>query len=157
MIGRTVIAVYPGSFDPPTYGHLDLIKRARKLFPKLIVAVTDNPNKTPYLSLDKRLKVLKQITKDIKGISVESFSGLLVDYLKVKKAKVVIRGLRAISDFEYEFQLAFMNRKLYKELETVFLMPDEKYIYLSSSIVKEVTRLGGEIDYLVPPEVKKIL
>ncbi|MDI6756657.1 MAG: pantetheine-phosphate adenylyltransferase [Endomicrobiia bacterium] len=147
-------AVYPGSFDPPTNGHLDVIARASRLFPRLIVAVTDNQNKTPTHTLEERLLMLRGITKNIPGVSVEIFSGLLVNYLKKKNARVIIRGLRAVSDFEYEFQLALMNRKLSPSIETVFLMPDEKYVYLSSSMVNEVARLGGSVDCFVPPLVR---
>ncbi len=154
---KTITAVYPGSFDPPTNGHIDLVVRASKLFCGLIVAVTDNQNKMPSFPLEKRIEVLKRATRNIRGVKVERFSGLLVRYLRKKGAKVIIRGLRAVSDFEYEFQLALMNRKLYKDIETVFLMPDEKYVYLSSSLVREVARLGGAIDCLVPRDVKKLL
>jgi len=155
---KNIIAVYPGSFDPPTNGHLDIILRASRIFPKLIVAVTDNRNKTPSFPLKTRLRILKKITHRLApGVSVESFSGLLlVDYLRRKKARVLIRGLRAVSDFEYEFQLALMNRKLNREVETVFLMPDEKYVYLSSRMVNEVASLGGDVGCFVPPETKNI-
>ncbi len=153
-----IIAVYPGSFDPPTNGHLDIILRAARIFPHLIVAVTDNRNKKHTFPLKLRLKLLKEITANLSdNISVEAFSGmLLVEYLRRKKASVLIRGLRAVSDFEYEFQLALMNRKLNREVETVFLMPDEKYVYLSSSMVNEVAALGGEVRCFVPPAVRKI-
>lgn len=154
---KGVLAIYPGSFDPPTNGHIDLIKRASRLFPRLIVAVTNNRNKVSCFPLQKRLDVLRKITKGMKGVTVEEFSGLLVDYVKSKKAKIIIRGLRAVSDFDYEFQLALMNRKLFKDLETVFLMPDEKYVYLSSSVIREVARLNGDVRCLVPPEVKELL
>lgn len=147
-------AVYPGSFDPPTNGHLDVIERASKIFPRLIVAVTDNQSKTPSYTLKERLTLLKSITKKYSGVKVEIFSGLLVHYLKKKNARILIRGLRAVSDFEYEFQLALMNRKLSPSTETVFLMPDEKYVYLSSRMVNEVARLGGNVGCFVPPAVR---
>ncbi len=151
------VALYPGSFDPPTNGHLDIITRATHLFPRVIVAVTDNSNKNPTFTIEQRYDMLCEITKDLPTVSVESFSGLLVDYLKKKHASVIIRGLRAISDFEYEFQMALMNRWLDKNIETVFLMPDESYTYLSSSLIKQVARLGGRTKGLVPPTVEKYL
>ncbi|MBN1621939.1 MAG: pantetheine-phosphate adenylyltransferase [Endomicrobiales bacterium] len=151
------IAVYPGSFDPPTNGHLDIILRATHLFPKVIVAITDNANKYPTFPLKDRLKMLRESTKHISSVQVEFFSGLLVNYLKKKKATVIIRGLRAISDFEYEFQMALMNRKLNKGIETVFLMPDEAYTYISSSLINEVSRLGGNIKDLVPHSVEMLM
>jgi pantetheine-phosphate adenylyltransferase len=151
------IAIYPGSFDPPTNGHLDIVKRATHLFKHVIIAVTDNANKNPYFSLQQRIKILKLVTKNLPSVTVDTFQGLLVDYVDRKKAGVIIRGLRAISDFEYEFQMALMNRRLDRKVETVFLMPDEAYTYLSSSLVKEVSRLGGSIKGLVPPEVEKFL
>lgn len=151
------VAVYPGSFDPPTNGHLDIIVRATHLFPKVIVAVTDNSGKTPTFTVDERLKMLKEATRHLPCVSVESFSGLLVHYLDRIDASVIIRGLRAISDFEYEFQMALMNRRLNRAIETVFLMPDESYTYLSSRMVKEVARLGGSVDGLVPRSVRKPL
>ncbi len=150
-------AVYPGSFDPVTNGHLDVILRATKLFDQVIVAVTDNPSKPATLSAKERVKLLQGILANYPRIKVEHFNGLLVDYLKRKKAPVIIRGLRAISDFDYEFQIASMNRQLYPQAETVFLMPDESYTYLSSSLVKEIARLGGKIEGFVPPEVEKFL
>jgi pantetheine-phosphate adenylyltransferase len=151
------VAVYPGSFDPPTNGHLDIIKRATHLFKKVIVAVTDNANKNPTFSLKQRLQMLRNATKDLPTVSVSYFSGLLVNYLKTRKASVIIRGLRAISDFEYEFQMALMNRRLNRNIETVFLMPDESYTYISSNLIKEVSRLGGSTKGLVPKNVEKFL
>lgn len=151
------VAVYPGSFDPPTNGHLDIILRATHLFPKVIVAVTDNSSKTPTFSVADRLAMLKEATHNLPSVRVESFSGLLVHYLDRIDASVIIRGLRAISDFEYEFQMALMNRRLNRTIETVFLMPDESYTYLSSRMVKEVARLGGSVDGLVPRSVRKPL
>ena len=151
------IAIYPGSFDPPTNGHCDIIHRATELFPRIVVAVTDNSTKNPFFSVADRLTMLKASTKHLRTVSVESFSGLLVDYAVRKKATVIIRGLRAVSDFEYEFQMALMNRRLNKKIETVFLMPDEAYTYLSSSVVREISRLGGDVHGLVPEQVRAYL
>jgi pantetheine-phosphate adenylyltransferase len=148
------IAIYPGSFDPVTNGHLDILLRGRELFDHLIVAVSKNPSKKIYFSLEERLLFLKKAVGNRPGIVIEQFSGLLADYMKVKKASAVIRGLRAVSDFEYEFQMALMNRRQNKDFETVFLMPDEKYTYLSSSLVREISRLGGRLGGLVPPPVE---
>ena len=151
------VAVYPGSFDPPTNGHLDILVRATHLFPRVIVAVTDNSVKNPTFTLKERLAMLAAATRRLPNVTVESFSGLLVHYLEKKKASVIVRGLRAISDFEYEFQMALMNRHLSRKIETVFLMPDESYTYLSSSVIKEVARFGGSTKGLVPPEVERYL
>lgn len=151
------IAVYPGSFDPPTNGHLDLISRAAVLFPKVIVAVTNNSIKNPTFTLNERLSMLRETTKNIKKVEVDSLSGLLVNYLKRRRAGIIIRGLRAISDFEYEFQMALMNRRLSNKIETVFLMPDESYTYLSSRLIKEISGLGGSVKGLVHPIVEKQL
>jgi pantetheine-phosphate adenylyltransferase len=147
-------AVYPGSFDPPTNGHIDIIRRASGLFHKITVAITDNLNKKPMFSVADRKKMLKDSLKGLRNVEIESFSGLLVDYLKRKGARTIIRGLRAISDFEYEFQLALMNRRL-GDTETIFLIPDESYTYLSSSLVKEIAQLGGNIKEFVPWAVEK--
>lgn len=151
------IAVYPGSFDPPTNGHLDIIVRATHLFPKVIVAVTNNSIKNPTFSLQQRTLMLKKITRHLPSVRIEAFSGLLVNYLRKKNATVIIRGLRAISDFDYEFQMALMNRRLNKKIETVFLMPDAAYTYLSSSLVKQISQLGGSIEGLVAQDVEKFL
>ncbi len=150
-------AIYPGAFDPVTNGHLDVILRAIKLFDEVIVAVTDNLLKPATLSLKERVNLLTQLLKNYPQIKVESFKGLLVDYSKKKKAQVIIRGLRAVSDFDYEFQMASVNRQLCPQAETVFLMPDESYTYLSSSLVKEIVRLGGKTEGLIPKEVEKVL
>lgn len=144
------IAVYPGSFDPVTSGHLDIIKRSSKIFDKLYVSVLVNSSKTPTFSLEERMAMIRKITAQYDNVYVDSFSGLLVDYLKQKNAKIVIKGLRAVSDFEYEFQMALMNHKLDKGVETMFLIASNKYSYLSSSIVKEVARHGGNLEDLVP-------
>ena len=151
------IAIYPGSFDPVTNGHLDIIERASRLFDQLIVAVSDNSQKRPYFSLHQRLTFLQNALRSARQVKVDSFSGLLVNYVKKKNAVAVIRGLRAVSDFEYEFQMALMNRRQYTRFETVFLMPDEKYTYLSSSLVREVSRLGGSVRGLVPHTVEMAL
>lgn len=150
-------AVYPGSFDPVTNGHIDIIGRALKIFDRVIVAVLDNPVKTKSFTVAERVAMLEESLKGKSGVEVDSFSGLLVDYLRRKKATNVIRGLRAVSDLEYEFQIASMNSHLYPDCETVFLMPDERYTYLSSSIVREVTFMGGNVSGLVPPSVSKFL
>jgi pantetheine-phosphate adenylyltransferase len=154
---KQAIAVYPGSFDPPTNGHRDIIARASCIFPRVIVAVTDNSTKNPTFTLRQRLAMLKKITAPLRTVSVDSFSGLLIDYVRRRHARIIIRGLRAVSDFEYEFQMALMNRKLDRSVETVFLMPDEAYTYLSSSLIKEIARLGGPTRDLVPPAVEKML
>lgn len=151
------LAIYPGSFDPVTNGHLDIIDRARHLFDEIIVAVSDNPAKRPYFSLQERLDFLRQAVRPYTHVHAEAFSGLLSDYVKRKKASAVLRGLRAVSDFEYEFQMALMNRRQNVRFETVFLMPDEKYTYLSSSLVREVSRLGGQVRGLVPRHVETAL
>jgi len=150
-------AIYAGSFDPITYGHLDLIRRAAKLFPRLIVAVAENIEKVPCFSIPQRLEMIREAVSDIPGVEVESFSGLLIDYAARQKVRVVVRGLRAISDFEYEFQMVLTNRKLSPGLETIFLMPGESYTYISSRMVKEIHFLGGDISAFVPPGVAKAL
>ena len=138
-----IVAVYPGTFDPITNGHLDIIRRGTKVFDEIIVAVALSPKKEPMFSIDERVSLIREVTKDIPNVSVESFSGLLIDYLEEHHANVILRGLRAISDFEYEFQMASMNRKLASKFETVFMMTGEQYSYLSSRFVKEICRLGG--------------
>ncbi|MCD6412575.1 MAG: pantetheine-phosphate adenylyltransferase [Elusimicrobia bacterium] len=150
-------AVYPGSFDPITNGHIDIIKRAGFLFGNLTVAVIDNPSKKCYFSKKERMFMIRKSIGEagIKGVTVDSFRGLLVDYLRKTGQNIVIRGLRAVSDFDYEFQMALMNRKLYGKIETVFLMTDAKFAYLSSSLVREVARLGGDVRCLVPKVVAK--
>ncbi len=151
------IAIYPGSFDPITNGHLDIIKRAAKLFDKVIVSVIRNPAKQPQYTLTERVQMIKSSLKRIKNVTVDSFDGLLVNYAKKKKANVIVRGLRAVSDFDYEFQMALTNRKMVPEIETLFFMTDYKYSYLSSSFVKEIARLGGKVSELVPAPVAKKL
>jgi pantetheine-phosphate adenylyltransferase len=153
----SVSAVYPGSFDPPTNGHMDIIIRASRLFPQIIVTVTDNVNKKHVFSLQERIDLIKQITKNLKNVKVVLFSGLLANYLEKINSFVLIRGLRAISDFEYEFQMALMNRKLNRKIETIFLITDQSYTFLSSSMVKEIAMLGGNIVDFVPECVNKEL
>ncbi len=147
------LAIYPGTFDPVTNGHLDIIRRGSEIFDKIIVAVASSKNKNPLFSLEERVEMAKETTAGYKGVSVEHFDGLLVDYARTKGARVIIRGLRAVSDFEYEFQLALMNRKLSPDLDTLFVMPSEKYVYLNSRLVKEIARMKGDVSFLVPKEV----
>ena len=151
------IAVYPGTFDPVTLGHLDLIKRASRIFDEVIVAVAKSTSKNTLFSTEERVEMIRKATADMPGATVESFEGLLINYLEEHHAHVILRGLRAISDFEYEFQMASMNRKLASKFETIFMMTGEQYTYLSSRFVKEICRLGGEVDCFVPPAVKKAL
>jgi len=150
-------AVYPGSFDPVTNGHLDVIERARKLFDEVIVAVAQNDEKEALFSLEERLQFLQDSIGKIDMVRIAQFDGLLVEFATAQKASAVIRGLRAVSDFEFEFQMALMNRKLEAGVETIFLMPKEEYTYLSSRIIKEIARLGGDVSSFVPPVVSKAL
>ena len=149
-----IAAVYPGSFDPPTNGHIDIIERSSRMFAKVIVAVARNIRKDSLFTPAERVRMLRGLTSHIKNVEVDSFGGLLVDYARKKDARVLVRGLRAISDFEYEFQMAHMNKKLAPEIDTVMLMTGERHSYISSNIVKEIAMFGGRIDDLVPPEVK---
>lgn len=152
-----VIAIYPGSFDPPTNGHLDLIQRGSKIFDELIVAVLRNLEKSPLFSVTERVAMLQTLTDEYSNVRVDTFDGLTVDYAERVGASSVLRGIRAFSDYEYELQMALMNRKLRPELETVFMMPAEKYSYLSSKLVREVAQLGGSIKGLVPELVEQSL
>ena len=151
------LAIYPGSFDPVTYGHLDLIKRAKRIFDVVIVAAAKNVNKKTLFSLEERMAMLKQATQGIKGVQVEAFEGLVIEYARRKKVNVLIRGLRMISDFEYELQMALTNRRLAENIETVFLMPSEGYSFLSSTLLKEAASLGADISSFVPKFVVKRL
>ena len=151
------IAVYPGTFDPVTYGHIDLIKRALGVFDTLIVAVAHSLDKKPLFSVEERVEILKEITKDMPEVRVDHFGDLLVDYVRRKRARVIIRGLRVISDFEFEFQMALTNRSFAEDIETVFMMTNESYSFLSSRIIKEAVGLGADIKKFVPPMVQKKL
>jgi pantetheine-phosphate adenylyltransferase len=146
-------AVYPGSFDPLTNGHLDIIRRATRLFDRLLVAVLENEGKAPLFSVGERMELIARCTQDMPAVEVHSFSGLLVDFMQRFDAGVVVRGIRAVSDYEYELQMALMNRTLNPNVETIFMLPAVEYTYVSSRLVKEVFRLGGDVTHLVPPLV----
>lgn len=148
-----ITAIYPGSFDPVTNGHLDLIERASRLFDRLIVALLLNPEKDPLFTVEERVEMLREVVRPLPNVEVATFEGLLVDYARRRGARVLLRGIRAVSDYEYELQMALMNRQLQPEIETVFMLPAEAYSYLSSRLVKEVARLGGSIKELVPPPI----
>lgn len=146
-------AVYPGSFDPITNGHLDILARGGRMFDRIIVAILRNSDKDPLFPLDERMEILKSVVRRWSNVEVDSFDGLLVDFVRSRGAQVIVRGLRALSDFEYEYQMTLMNQRLEPGIQTVFMMPSETYSYVSSRLVKEVARLGGNVDGLVPPEV----
>jgi len=146
-------AVYPGSFDPLTNGHLDIIRRASRLFDRVLVSVLQNEGKSPMFTVQERMELIAACTRDIEGVEVHSFSGLLVDFMRRMDASVVVRGIRAVSDYEYELQMALMNRELHAGAETIFMLPAVEYTFVSSRLVKEVFRLGGDIAHLVPPSV----
>jgi pantetheine-phosphate adenylyltransferase len=150
-MGKT--AIYPGSFDPITNGHLDLIQRGLKIFDEIIVAIAVNPVKTPLFTIEERVNLIRQVLNDHPRVKIDHFTGLLVDYVRQQNTNVILRGLRAVSDFDYEFQLALMNRRLAPEIETVFLMTSLKWVFLSSSILKEAVSLGGVVEDIVPPIV----
>jgi pantetheine-phosphate adenylyltransferase len=150
-------AIYPGSFDPITNGHLDVVQRAAKLFDRIIVAVATNDSKNPLFTLAERRQLVLQATGHLPNVEVDSFNGLLVNYVDEQKGEAIIRGLRAVSDFEFEFQLALMNRKLNERVETIFMMPKDTYTFLSSRIVKEIARLGGDVSSFVPRNVQAAL
>jgi pantetheine-phosphate adenylyltransferase len=149
------VAVYPGSFDPITNGHVDIINRGLRIFEKIIVAVLENPKKKPLFSTKKRVAMINSIYQNEKNVEVKAFEGLLVEFAKKNKAKIVMRGLRAISDFEYEFQMALMNKKLDSKIETFFMVPSLQYSFLSSKLVKEVCMLGGSLSGLIAPQIEK--
>ena len=151
------VAIYPGSFDPVTNGHIDIVARGIKLFDKLIVSILYNPNKKYLFALEERMEMLKDCLKKFKNVEIDSFDGLLVDYAASRKAQAILRGLRATSDFEYEFQMALMNRRLNREVQTVFLMTGLRWIFTSSSIIKEIIQFGGNIDGMVPALVQEKL
>ena len=150
-------AIYPGTFDPVTYGHIDLIKRSQEIFQEVIVAVAHNPHKKPLFNVRERVAMLKKATAGLNSVVVSDFDGLVIDFAHKQKAKVLIRGLRMISDFEYEFQMALTNRKLSPDIETIFLMPQESYSYLSSKLLKEAASLGADLSAFVPDFVRKAL
>lgn len=150
-------AVYPGTFDPVTYGHIDLIKRASRLFDEVIVAVAHNPGKSPLFSVEERVSFLRRATQGLRGVSIDQFNSLAVDYVRRKRAKVMIRGLRMLSDFEYEFQMALTNRKLAGDIETIFLMPNEAHAYISARLMREAASLGADLSAFVPPFVATAL
>lgn len=150
-------AIYPGSFDPVTKGHLDIIIRSSRIMDHLTVAVLENPRKVATFDIEKRVEMLKLVTEPYSNVDVDYYEGLLIDYAQQKNVEIIIKGLRAISDFEFEFQMALVNQKLKPEIETLFMMTNSKYSYLSSSIVKEIAALKGDISSLVPPEVYKII
>ncbi len=151
------VAMCAGTFDPITMGHLDVIERAARIFPRVVIAVATNPGKNPLFSLEERIELVQQSTAHLNGIEVDSFSGLLVDFAESKQIKIIVRGLRAFSDFEYEFQMALTNRKLKPKIETMFLMPKQDYSYVSSSNVREVAQLGGDTSQFVPVPVQQAL
>jgi len=157
MTNNTKIALYPGTFDPITNGHIDLVQRAAKLFDQVIVAIASSSKKSPQFTLEKRIELAQQVMSDCPNVTVKGFDILLVDFAYQQKANILIRGLRAISDFEYEFQLASMNRKLAPDIESVFLMPADEYSFISSSLVKEVAALGGDVSNFVHPLVSEAL
>jgi pantetheine-phosphate adenylyltransferase len=151
------IAIYPGSFDPITNGHVDLIKRGMRIFDEIVILIAHNPNKVYLFSIEERMEMIREIFSDTKEVRVDSYSGLLVDYLKISGAHIILRGMRALSDFEYEFQMALMNRRQTKKIETVFLMSGFKWFYTSSKLIKEVVSLGGSVKGLVPDNVNQKL
>ncbi len=150
-------AIYPGTFDPFTNGHLDIVQRAANIFDEVIITVAKNSSKQPLFSISERVEMIRESISDLPNARVDSFEGLLVEYTKRQNATIIIRGVRMISDFEFEFQMGLMNRKLAEHITTVFLMPDERYTYLSSSIVREIAQLGGDCTPFVPPNIKKYL
>ena len=153
----STLAVYPGSFDPLTNGHVDIITRGARLFDRIVVAILINSEKSPLFTMEERVEIAREVFKDVPNVEVDTFDGLLVDYVDRRGAQVIVRGLRAVSDFEFEFQMALMNQRLNGRIETIFLMPAEKYTYTSSRLIKEVFRLGGKVHGLVPDMVEERL
>jgi pantetheine-phosphate adenylyltransferase len=153
----STLAVYPGSFDPITNGHVDIITRGARLFDRIIVAILINAEKSPLFSMEERVEIAREVFKNVPNVEVDTFDGLLVDYVERRGAQVIVRGLRAVSDFEFEFQMALMNQRLNGKIETIFLMPAEQYTYTSSRLIKEVFRLGGKVNGLVPDMVEERL
>lgn len=154
---KSNIAVYPGTFDPVTYGHIDIIKRAARIFDKVIIAVAHNDEKNPLFSVEERVSMLKESIRGLKNVIIDDFDGLVVDYVKGRGASVMIRGLRMISDFEHEFQMALTNRKLSEKIETIFMMPNESYSYISSRLIKEAAYLGADVKNFIPRKVQILL
>lgn len=150
-------AIYPGTFDPITNGHLDIIDRAAKIFPEIIIAVATNKAKSPFFPLETRIQLIKEAVSHLPGVQVFGFNNLLMDFVQEQQANVILRGLRAVSDFEYEFQLAAMNRRLYKQVETMFLTPSENFMFISSTLVREIANFNGDVSQFVPPGVVKEL
>lgn len=154
---KSHLAVYPGSFDPVTMGHMDIIHRAAKQFDHLVVAVLNNMSKKPLFSVEERVELLKEVTADLPNVTIESFRDLLANYIRERKAQVIVRGIRSVTDFEYELQMASINRELNPDAETIFMMTNPKYSYLSSSVVKEIARFNGNLSEFVPPIIEKHL
>src|SRR6476660_4341754 len=154
MADRARLAIYPGSFDPLTNGHVDIISRGARLFDRVVVAILLNAGKQPMFTVDERVAIVREVFADTPNVEVDTFQGLLVEYAKQRRANVIVRGLRAVADFEYELQMALMNRHLSEDLETVFMMPAEQYTYVSSRLIKEIAALGGSLTGLVPPIVE---
>ena len=152
---KNVLAIYPGTFDPVTNGHLDLIERGAKIFDRLVVSILRNLDKDPLFTIDERVEMLREVTRPWANVEVDVFSGLLVDYARLREANVLLRGIRAVSDYEYELQMALMNRKLEPRLETVFMLPGQPYSFLSSKLVREIAQLGGPLEGLVPNAVEE--
>jgi pantetheine-phosphate adenylyltransferase len=152
-----ILAVYPGSFDPLTNGHVDIISRGARLFDRIVVAILVNAEKSPLFTMDERVEILRHVFQEHRNVEVDTFDGLLVDYVERRQAQVIVRGLRAVSDFEFEFQMALMNQRLSPQIETVFMMPAEQYTYISSRLIKEVFSLGGRVEGLVPELVEERL
>ncbi|MGE5235014.1 MAG: pantetheine-phosphate adenylyltransferase [Acidobacteriota bacterium] len=157
MSGQPITAVYPGSFDPLHLGHVDIVRRATGMFPRVVVAVLENTEKKPLLSAGERVQLANEALSEYPGLTVTSFHGLLVDFMKHSGARIIVRGMRAVSDFEYEFQLALMNRRLWGVVDTVMLTPNEEFVYLSSRVIKEIWSLGGDVSGLVPEPVRRAL